>query len=113
MLCGTKLLVWIQYRLLARWRQPKTIYSPRCPSSIYPLVILKSIFTLVAIKLILTKSMSRGDIVSYQNYVLSRMPQVWGDDASAFNPYRWFNEKGDPVSYSPFSLLYLITRELF
>lgn len=45
----------------------------------------------------------RGDIVSYQNYVLSRMPEVWGEDAATFNPYRWFNDIGEPVSYSPFS----------
>ena len=36
------------------------------------------------------------------------MPQVWGDDASVFNPYRWFNDNGDAVTYSPFSRFYLI-----
>lgn len=46
----------------------------------------------------------RGDIVSYQNYVLSRMPEVWGEDASVFNPSRWFQENGDSISYSPFSM---------
>lgn len=46
---------------------------------------------------------SRGDIVSYQNYVLSRMPEVWGDDAAEFNPNRWFKEDGESISYSPFS----------
>lgn len=45
----------------------------------------------------------RGDIVSYQNYVLSRMPEVWGEDSATFNPYRWFKETGETVSYSPFS----------
>lgn len=45
----------------------------------------------------------RGDIVSYQNYVLSRMPEVWGKDAEVFNPDRWFKENGESISYSPFS----------
>lgn len=31
------------------------------------------------------------------------MPEVWGEDASVFNPYRWFKENGENVSYSPFS----------
>jgi len=43
--------------------------------------------------------------VSYQNYVLSRMPEVWGDDAAEFKPSRWFKENGESVSYSPFSKL--------
>jgi hypothetical protein len=50
----------------------------------------------------LTKS-KRGDVVSYQNYVLSRMPEVWGEDAAVFDPYRWYNEDGEKVTYSPFS----------
>lgn len=45
----------------------------------------------------------RGDIVSYQNYVLSRMPEIWGDDATVFDPARWFKENGESISYSPFS----------
>lgn len=45
----------------------------------------------------------RGDIVSYQNYVLSRMPEVWGDDAHEFKPSRWFKDNGESISYSPFS----------
>ncbi|KAK5061940.1 hypothetical protein LTR44_003315 [Exophiala sp. CCFEE 6388] len=44
----------------------------------------------------------KGDVVSYQNYVLSRMPEVWGKDAAVFNPYRWFQEDGEGISYSPF-----------
>ncbi|KAM0550282.1 hypothetical protein ACHAPJ_008952 [Fusarium lateritium] len=44
----------------------------------------------------------KGDVMSYQNYVLSRMPEVWGEDASGFNPYRWFKENGESISYSPF-----------
>lgn len=46
---------------------------------------------------------SRGDIVAYQNYVMSRMPQIWGEDCAVFNPYRWFKEDGETISYSPFS----------
>lgn len=46
---------------------------------------------------------NRGDIVSYQNYVLSRMPEVWGKDATVFDPYRWVKENGESISYSPFS----------
>ncbi|KAL1412260.1 hypothetical protein Q8F55_000003 [Vanrija albida] len=48
------------------------------------------------------RAVKKGDIVSYQNYVLSRMPEVWGDDCATFNPYRWFRENGETVSYSPF-----------
>jgi hypothetical protein len=31
------------------------------------------------------------------------MPEVWGEDAAEFNPHRWFTEKGESISYSPFS----------
>ncbi|KAJ5814857.1 hypothetical protein N7474_006634 [Penicillium riverlandense] len=54
------------------------------------------------------RHVKKGDVVSYQNYVLSRMPEVWGEDASVFNPYRWFKENGESVSYSPFSTKPLI-----
>ena len=50
-------------------------------------------------------TLNRGDIVSYQNFVLARMPEVWGKDASVFDPSRWFTEDGDTISYSPFSKL--------
>lgn len=50
-----------------------------------------------------TDRSNRGDIVSYQNYVLSRMPEVWGDDATVFDPSRWFKENGESISYRPFS----------
>jgi cytochrome P450 len=33
------------------------------------------------------------------------MPEVWGKDAAVFNPYRWFEEDGKSISYSPFSEL--------
>ncbi|EHK23127.1 uncharacterized protein TRIVIDRAFT_60068 [Trichoderma virens Gv29-8] len=48
------------------------------------------------------RHVKKGDIVSYQNYVLARMPEVWGKDAAVFNPYRWFKEDGQSISYSPF-----------
>ncbi|KAI1390435.1 cytochrome P450 [Hypoxylon trugodes] len=48
------------------------------------------------------RHIKKGDIVSYQNYVLSRMPQVWGDDAAVFNPSRWFKDNGESISYSAF-----------
>ena len=45
----------------------------------------------------------RGDLVSWHNWVMSRMPEIWGEDAATFNPGRWFKENGDSISYSPFS----------
>ncbi|KAJ5201958.1 uncharacterized protein N7498_006621 [Penicillium cinerascens] len=48
------------------------------------------------------RHIKKGDVVSYQNYVLSRMPEVWGEDAAIFNPYRWFKGNGESISYSPF-----------
>lgn len=45
----------------------------------------------------------RGDVVSYQNYVMARMPEIWGKDAAIFDPYRWLNENGESITYSPFS----------
>ncbi len=49
------------------------------------------------------RRVKKGDIVGYQNYVLARMPEVWGKDAAVFNPDRWFKENGESISYSPFS----------
>ncbi|KIW53737.1 hypothetical protein PV05_09283 [Exophiala xenobiotica] len=48
------------------------------------------------------RRVKKGDLVSYQNYVMARMPEIWGEDASIFNPYRWFKENGESISYSPF-----------
>ncbi|KAJ3538853.1 hypothetical protein NM208_g5727 [Fusarium decemcellulare] len=48
------------------------------------------------------RKIKKGDIVSYQNYVLARMPEVWGDDACEFKPQRWFDEDGRSLTYSPF-----------
>ncbi|CAI6073614.1 unnamed protein product [Clonostachys chloroleuca] len=48
------------------------------------------------------RKIKKGDIVSYQNYVLSRMPEVWGDDAGEFKPDRWFDEDGKNMPFSPF-----------
>jgi hypothetical protein len=31
------------------------------------------------------------------------MPEVWGENASVFDPYRWYKEDGKKVTYSPFS----------
>jgi cytochrome P450 len=49
------------------------------------------------------RHVKKGDVVSYQNYVMARMPQIWGDDAAAFDPYRWLKENGESMTYSPFS----------
>ncbi|KAL6819991.1 cytochrome P450 [Trichoderma camerunense] len=49
-----------------------------------------------------SRHVKKGDLVSYQNYVLARMPEVWGKDAAVFNPYRWLKEDGQNISYSPF-----------
>jgi cytochrome P450 len=43
--------------------------------------------------------------VSYQNYVMARMPEIWGADAAVFNPYRWLKDSGENISFSPFSKL--------
>lgn len=47
---------------------------------------------------------NRGDVVSYQNYVMARMPEIWGEDAAVFNPYRWLKDNGENISFSPFSM---------
>jgi hypothetical protein len=49
--------------------------------------------------------------VSYQNYVMARMPQIWGADAALFNPYRWLKENGDSITFSPFSKSLRVTSE--
>ena len=49
------------------------------------------------------RRVKKGDIVGYQNYVLARMPEVWGKDAAVFKPSRWFKKNGESISYSPFS----------
>ena len=48
------------------------------------------------------RRVKKGDVVSYQNYVMARMPMIWGEDAAVFNPYRWLKENGESVSYGPF-----------
>ncbi|OQV04996.1 hypothetical protein CLAIMM_09800 [Cladophialophora immunda] len=48
------------------------------------------------------RRIKKGDVVSYQNYVMARMPEIWGEDAAVFNPYRWLKENGESISYSPF-----------
>ncbi|KAJ9610624.1 hypothetical protein H2200_005401 [Cladophialophora chaetospira] len=48
------------------------------------------------------RRIKKGDVVSYQNYVMARMPQIWGEDAAVFNPFRWLTETGEGITYSPF-----------
>ncbi|KAL6247438.1 hypothetical protein RBB50_005784 [Rhinocladiella similis] len=48
------------------------------------------------------RRVKKGDVVSYQNYVMARMPEIWGKDAAIFNPYRWLTENGEAITYSPF-----------
>ncbi len=70
-------------------------YAHSCPSSLLCLQPEK----------LMAVGSNRGDIVSYQNYVLARMPEVWGAHAAVFDPYRWFTKTGESISYSPFSKL--------
>ncbi|OAP59732.1 hypothetical protein AYL99_07030 [Fonsecaea erecta] len=48
------------------------------------------------------RRIKKGDVVSYQNYVMARMPEIWGENAAVFNPYRWLKDNGESISYSPF-----------
>jgi len=45
----------------------------------------------------------KGDCVVWHNYILSRMPELWGPDAEDFKPDRWFNEDGQLQQPSPFN----------
>ncbi|KAI4347461.1 hypothetical protein L6164_008273 [Bauhinia variegata] len=44
----------------------------------------------------------KGDLVSFQPYVMARMKFLWGDDAEEFRPERWLDENGQIQQESPF-----------
>jgi len=44
----------------------------------------------------------KGDLVSFQPYVMGRMKFLWGEDAEQFRPERWFDENGNFKRESPF-----------
>ncbi|TKY51220.1 Cytochrome P450 704C1 [Spatholobus suberectus] len=47
-------------------------------------------------------SVRKGDLVSFQPYVMGRMKFLWGDDAEKFRPERWLDENGSLQKESPF-----------
>jgi len=47
-------------------------------------------------------SVRKGDLVSFQPYVMGRMKFLWGEDAEQFRPERWFDENGNFQRESPF-----------
>lgn len=101
--CGTRPLGSTPFLQQGRWRRQKTTFCPQLRSSTCHRATSRSKSFSSRKIIIWTNCLCRGDIVSYQNYVLSRMPEVWGEDAGEFNPYRWFTKDGESVSYSPFS----------
>ncbi|MQM02777.1 hypothetical protein Taro_035549 [Colocasia esculenta] len=44
----------------------------------------------------------RGEIITYQPYVMGRMTYIWGEDAEVFRPERWLNADGIFSPESPF-----------
>lgn len=36
---------------------------------------------------------AKGSRVFYSVWAMHRLPEIWGDDAEAFRPERWMNEK--------------------
>lgn len=36
------------------------------------------------------------------------MPEVWGDNAAQFDPYRWYRDDGEKATYSPFSKTHMV-----
>ncbi|PNX62304.1 cytochrome p450 704c1-like protein, partial [Trifolium pratense] len=40
-------------------------------------------------------SVRKGDLVSFQPYVMGRMKFLWGEDAEQFRPERWLDENGN------------------
>ncbi|KAK7270545.1 hypothetical protein RIF29_23765 [Crotalaria pallida] len=47
-------------------------------------------------------SVKKGDIVSFQPYVMGRMKFLWGEDCEEFRPERWLDENGNLKKESPF-----------
>ncbi|XP_044341857.1 cytochrome P450 704C1 isoform X3 [Triticum aestivum] len=47
-------------------------------------------------------SVGKGDIVFYAPYAMGRMERLWGEDAIAFRPERWLDERGEFLPESPF-----------
>ncbi|XP_027934634.1 cytochrome P450 704C1-like [Vigna unguiculata] len=47
-------------------------------------------------------SVRKGDLVSFQPYVMGRMKFLWGEDAENFRPERWLDENGILKKESPF-----------
>ncbi|CAJ1977135.1 unnamed protein product [Sphenostylis stenocarpa] len=47
-------------------------------------------------------SVRKGDLVSFQPYVMGRMKFLWGEDAERFRPERWLDGNGILKKESPF-----------
>ncbi|CAK8573614.1 unnamed protein product [Lathyrus sativus] len=47
-------------------------------------------------------NVKKGDLVSFQPYVMGRMKFLWGEDAERFRPERWLDENGNFQKQSPF-----------
>ncbi|XP_020208764.1 cytochrome P450 704C1 [Cajanus cajan] len=47
-------------------------------------------------------SVRKGDLISFQPYVMGRMKFLWGDDAEKFRPERWLDENGILKKESPY-----------
>ncbi|GAU15510.1 hypothetical protein TSUD_45470 [Trifolium subterraneum] len=47
-------------------------------------------------------SVRKGDLVSFQPYVMGRMKFLWGEDAEQFRPERWLDENGNFKKESSF-----------
>ncbi|CAK9135198.1 unnamed protein product [Ilex paraguariensis] len=47
-------------------------------------------------------SIRKGDLLSYQPWVMGRMKSIWGEDAEEYKPERWLDENGVFQQQSPF-----------
>ncbi|WJX24664.1 hypothetical protein P8452_13747 [Trifolium repens] len=47
-------------------------------------------------------SVRKGDLISFQPYVMGRMKFLWGEDAEHFRPERWLDQNGNFKKESPF-----------